>query len=110
MCSCENGGFAEPGSEAGSDFTAWVALALAAAGINPRDQTTPTALGGWTQRLQLPGRKRTRKLRLTTDFERELLVVDAAGTSPHDFGGVDLVGEILKRQITTGNNEAPSHT
>src|SRR5580700_7951843 len=36
----ESGGFAEPGSEPGSDFTAWVALALAAAGINPRDQTT----------------------------------------------------------------------
>jgi hypothetical protein len=100
----ENGGFAEPGSEPGSDFTAWVALALAAAGINPRDQTTAKQhwVGGHSAYSYLA--ERAHNASLTTDFERELLVVDAAGTSPHDFGGVDLAGEILKRQITAGRN------
>ncbi len=100
----ENGGFAEPGTEPGSDFTAWVTLALAAAGINPRDQTTAPQhwVGGHSAYTYLA--ERAHKDSLTTDFERELLVVDAAGTSPHDFGGVDLAGEILKRQIATGGN------
>ncbi len=100
----EDGGFAEPGSEPGSDFTAWVALALAAAGINPRDQTTAPQhwVGGHSAYTFLA--ERAHDASLTTDFERELLVVDAAGTSPNDFGGVDLAGEILKRQITSGSN------
>jgi len=100
----ENGGFAEPGTESGADFTAWVALALAAAGINPRDQTTAPQhwVGGHSAYTYLAENVHTASL--TTDFERELLVVDAAGASPHDFGGVDLVGEILKRQIATGSN------
>jgi Prenyltransferase and squalene oxidase repeat len=100
----ENGGFAEPGTEPGSDFTAWVTLALAAAGINPRDQTTAPQhwVGGHSAYTYLA--ENAHNASLTTDFERELLVVDAAGTSPHDFGGVDLAGEILKRQIATGPN------
>lgn len=100
----EDGGFAEPGTEPESDFTAWITLALAAAGINPRDQTTAPQhwVGGHSAYTYLA--ENARKASLTTDFERELLVVDAAGTSPHDFGEVDLVGEILKRQIATGSN------
>jgi hypothetical protein len=100
----ENGGFAEPGTEPESDFTAWIALALAAAGINPRDQTTAPQhwAGGHSAYTYLA--EYAHKASLTTDFERELLVVDAAGTSPHDFGGVDLTEEILKRQIGTGSN------
>jgi prenyltransferase beta subunit len=100
----ENGGFAEPGGEPGSDFTAWVALALAAAGINPRDQTTAKQhwVGGHGAYTYLA--EHAHSASLSTDFERELLVVDAAGTSPYDFGGVDLAGEILERQIATGSN------
>jgi prenyltransferase beta subunit len=100
----ENGGFAEPGTETGPDFTAWVALALAAAGINPRDQTTAKQhyVAGHSAYSYLA--EHAHEASWTTDFERELLVVDSAGTSPHDFGGVDLVGEILKRQIATGGN------
>ena len=99
----EDGGFAEPGSEPDPDFSAWVALALAAAGINPRDQTTAKqhyAAGhsAYTYLLE-----HAHEASLTTDFERELLVVDAAGTSPYDFGGVDLPNEILGRQITQGS-------
>jgi hypothetical protein len=101
----ENGGFAEPGSEPGSDFTAWVALALAAAGINPRDQTTAKQhwVNGHSAYSYLAEHAHE-ETSSTTDFERELLVVDAAGTSPHDFGGVNLVQEILNRQIATGSN------
>lgn len=101
----ENGSFAEPGTEPGSDFTAWVTLALAAAGINPRDQTTAQQhwVGGHSAYTYLAENAHNASS-LTTDFERELLIVDAAGTSPHDFGGVDLAGEILKRQIATGSN------
>ncbi|MGH2911441.1 MAG: prenyltransferase/squalene oxidase repeat-containing protein [Solirubrobacteraceae bacterium] len=100
----ENGGFAEPGTEPESDFTAWITLALAAAGINPRDQTTEPQhwVDGHSAYTYLV--ENAHKASLTTDFERELLVVDAAGTSPHNFGGVDLTGEILKRQIATGGN------
>ncbi len=100
----EDGGFAEAGRGEESDFSAWVALALAAAGINPRDQTTAKQhwAGGHSAYSYLA--EHAREASLTTEFERELLVVDAAGTSPHDFGGVDLVGEILKRQIATGSN------
>ncbi len=112
----EDGGFSEPGTEPESDFTAWVALALAAAGINPRDQTT--APQHWVDGHSAYGylAENAHKASLTTDFERELLVVDAAGASPHDFGGVNLAGEILKRQIDTGGNAgafphvAGSHT
>lgn len=98
----EGGGFAEPGREAGPDFSAWVTLALAAAGINPRDQTTRKQhyQAGHSAFDYLA--EHADEASLTTDFERELLVVDAAGTSPEDFGGVDLVEEILKRQITQG--------
>jgi prenyltransferase beta subunit len=100
----EDGGFAEAGHEPTADFTAWVTLALAAAGINPRDQTTAKQhwVGGHSARTYLT--EHAGEMSLTSDFERELLVVDAAGTSPHDFGGFDLVGEILKRQITAGSN------
>jgi prenyltransferase beta subunit len=100
----EDGGFSEPGTEPESDFTAWVALALAAAGINPRDQTTAPQhwVDGHSAYSYLA--ENAHKASLTTDFERELLVVDAAGASPHDFGGVNLAGEILKRQIASGSN------
>jgi hypothetical protein len=100
----ENGGFAESGAEPGPEFTAWVALALAAAGINPRDQTTSKQhwVGGHSAYSYLA--EHAHAASLTTDFERELLVVDAASTSPYDFGGVDLAGEILRRQIATGGN------
>ncbi len=98
----EDGGFAEPGRGEESDFSAWVALALAAAGINPRDQTTAKQqwVGGHSAYTYLA--EHAPEASLTTDFERELLVVDAAGSSPYDFGGVDLAGEILARQIQQG--------
>jgi prenyltransferase beta subunit len=96
-----DGGFGgEPGGESDPDFSAWVALALAAAGINPRDQAQPGGVDVYTYLAEHAG-----ELKLTTDFERALLVVDATGTSPHDFAGVDLVSQILGRQITGAPEE-----
>ncbi len=99
----EDGGFAEPGTEPSPDFTAWVTLALAAAGINPRDQTTARQHYGAGHSAYTYLAEHAHEASLTTDFERELLVVDAAGASPRDFGGVDLVGQILGRQIEQGS-------
>jgi prenyltransferase beta subunit len=96
-----DGGFGgEPGGESDPDFSAWVALALAAAGINPQDQAQPGGVDVYTYLAEHAG-----ELKLTTDFERALLVVDASGTSPRDFAGVDLVGQILERQITGAPEE-----
>ncbi|HEX4482338.1 MAG TPA: prenyltransferase/squalene oxidase repeat-containing protein [Solirubrobacteraceae bacterium] len=93
-----DGGFGgEPGAKSNADFTAWVALALAAAGVNPRSQAQPGGVDAYSYLTA-----HASELAPTTDYERELLVVDASGTSPEDFGGVDLVDELLARQITTG--------
>jgi prenyltransferase beta subunit len=93
-----DGGFADaPGGQSDPEFSAWVALALAAAGVNPRDQYTGAGTDAYTYLTAHPG-----EMEVTTDFERLLLVVDATGTSPEDFGGVRLVHEILSRQLTAG--------
>ena len=83
-----------------NDVSAWVALALAAAGINPRDQTPAGQhyIGAHSVYGYLAEHAGT--LSSTTDFERELLVVDATGTPPTDFGGVNLLERILQRQLT----------
>ena len=96
-----DGGFGgEPGESSNSDVSAWVALALAAAGINPRDQTPANQhyTGGHSVYSYLA--EHAGALSSTTDFERELLVVDATGTSPTEFGDVNLLEKISRRQLT----------
>jgi len=100
------GGFAEPGAEPSQGISAWVALALASAGINPQDQARCGKSAfeyleghfreGLAEELAWP------QIAVTT-FERELMVVDAAGADPHDFAGYDLVAEILARQLEDGS-------
>ncbi len=97
-----DGGFGgDSGKESGQSFSAWVALALAAGGINPRCQARPggtDAYGflvnhfhkGLEEEISYPQIP-------TTAFERELMVVNASGGDPHDFAGYDLVSEILSR-------------
>jgi prenyltransferase beta subunit len=95
-----DGGFTTNGNKGEAsdpDFTAWAALALAAAGINPQDQALPEDKSAYTYLTD-----HVSELSFTTDFERVLLVVDASGTSPQDFGGVDLVHAILARQLPEG--------
>lgn len=94
-----DGGFgASRGTSSDPVFSAWAAYALAAAGINPLDQSLP---GGVDVHTYLT--RRTAGLRQTTDFDRVALVALASGTSPRDFGGVDAVGTILSRQLPDGS-------
>jgi prenyltransferase beta subunit len=95
-----DGGFTtngDAGESSDPTFTAWAAIALATAGINPQDQARPGGESAYTYLADHVG-----ALALTTEFERVLLVVDAAGTSPEDFGGDDLVAAILHRQLPEG--------
>jgi len=75
-----------------------LALALAAGGINPQDQSRPGGTDVYTYLTRFP-----HELTATTDFERVLLVVLAAGTDPRDFAGVDLIAEIVRRQLPDGS-------
>ncbi len=102
-----DGGFGgSPGRRSGQLFSAWVALALAAAGINPQDQARP---GGTDVYSYLLANYRAgiaesdcAPVACTTTFERELMVVNAAGGQPRDFGGVDLVAELAARARPDG--------
>jgi hypothetical protein len=107
----ESGGYADNGRKPSQSISAWVTLALAAAGINPLDQirTVNGVPCGHSAFEFLSGhfvegfREETAWPQVgTTAFERELLVVDTAGTDPHDFAGNDLVGEIIARQGVDG--------
>lgn len=103
-----DGGFGgASGRESGQGFSAWVALALAAAGINPRCQARPGGVDayrflvdhfdkGLEEEIPYPSIP-------TTAFERELMVVDASGTDPHSFAGYDLVEEVLARALPDGS-------
>jgi hypothetical protein len=78
-------------------FSAWVAIALAAGGVNPRDQKLPGGSDVYSYVTRHAG-----ALSKTTDFERAALVAVAAGTSLHDFGGRDIARTILARQLPSG--------
>jgi len=100
----QDGGFAQAG-EPTQGASAWVALALAAAGINPRNQAQPCGADAYTYLVthfdeEASGGAAHME---TTAFARELLVVNAAGGDPRDFGGFDLVGAILGRRLSDGS-------
>jgi len=96
-----DGGFGgNAGAPSDPDFSAWAALALAAAGINPQDQARPGGIDAYAYLAE-----HASGLTFTTDLDRALLVADASGTSPQDFGGVDLVGEVLRRQLSGAGKE-----
>lgn len=86
------------GGESDPLFTAWVIIGLAAAGINPKDQHVLGGTDAYTYVTAHPG-----ALTETTDFERAMLVSIAAGTSPRDFGGRDLVAALLARRLPDGS-------
>jgi prenyltransferase beta subunit len=93
-----DGGFGgETGAASDPDFSAWVALALAAADINPRDQAKPGGTSVYDYLAANVG-----ELTLTTDFERALLVVDATESPPGPFDGVNLAEKILESQLPDG--------
>lgn len=79
-------------------FSAWVVMALAAAGINPKDQHVVGGIDAYTYVTT-----HAAALSETTDFERAMLVAVASGTSPRDFGGRDLVAAVLTRRLPDGS-------
>lgn len=100
-----NGGFGAAG-EPSQITSAWTAIALAAAGINPQDQRRPAATDAYSflasHYRRGIGESECAPLACTTTLERELMVVNASGTGPHDFSGVDLVAELLSRKRADG--------
>jgi hypothetical protein len=93
-----DGGFGgEAGSPSDPDMTSWVALALAAADVNPHDQAKAGGTDAYSYLAAHAG-----ELSVTTDFERELMVVNASESPPQPLGGVNLVGAILERQLPEG--------
>lgn len=101
-----SGGFAAAG-EPSQITSAWTTIALAAAGVNPQDQRRPGGADAFTYLASnyRQGIEETEcaPIACTTTFERELMVVNAAGADPHDFGGVDLVAELLDRARPDGS-------
>jgi hypothetical protein len=108
----ESGAYADSETEPSQSISAWVTLALAAAGINPLDQTrfVNGVPCGHSAQEYLEGHFAAGLLEeiakpeiATTALERELLVVDTSGTDPHHFAGHDLVAEIIARQGADGS-------
>jgi hypothetical protein len=79
-------------------FSAWVVMALAAAGINPSDQHVVGGTDAYTYVTA-----HADALSETTDYERAMLVAVSSGTSPRDFGGRDLIAAILARRLPDGS-------
>lgn len=101
-----SGGFGALG-EPSQITSAWTALAVAAAGINPRDQRRPGGVDAFSYLAshyqQGVDDSECAPIACTTAFERELMVVNAAGANPHDFGGVDLAAALLARARPDGS-------
>jgi Squalene-hopene cyclase C-terminal domain/Prenyltransferase and squalene oxidase repeat len=101
-----SGGFAASG-EPSQITSAWTAIALAAAGINPQDQRRPGGVDAFSYLAshyrQGIEESECAPIACTTTLERELMVVNASGANPHDFGGVDLVAELLPRARHDGS-------
>ena len=96
----KDGGFGQRGSN--PTDSVWAALALASAGINPRDQRKPGGQDVYTYLVRNPGR-----LTQSTEYSRLILVARAAGTSPERFGRVDLVKGLLGTQRRDGGFAQP---
>jgi squalene-hopene cyclase-like protein len=101
-----NGGFGAAG-EPSQITSAWTALALAAAGINPQDQRRPGGVDAFSYLVshhrQGIEESECAPVACTTTLERELMVVNSSGTDPHDFGGVDLLAALLARAGADGS-------
>jgi prenyltransferase beta subunit len=101
-----DGGFGASG-EPSQITSAWTTLALAAAGVNPQDQARPGGVDAFTylasRYRQGVEESECAPIACTTTMERELMVVNAAGARPDDFGGVDLVQELLDRAGEDGS-------
>ena len=95
-----DGGFgASPGDDSGAAMTGWAMLGLEAAGRNPFD----VSRGGHTAVDFL--RSEVGQLKSPGDLARTILALEGAGANPRDFGGHDLVGELLDSRRGNGSWE-----
>lgn len=93
-----DGGFgASPGQPSASLFTGWAALGLAARGRSPG-----TVLRSGLSPIDFL-RSDQSELQSAGDLERTILVLGAAGLSPRDFAGRDLVSELLASRRANGS-------
>jgi Family of unknown function (DUF6580)/Prenyltransferase and squalene oxidase repeat len=91
----KDGGWgAMKGQSSSQLYTGWTALGLAAAGRNPRDVGSPTAIG-YT-------RAHAGQLNDLGEISRTILVYRAAGMRPR-VGGRDLVAELLRKRGHNGS-------
>jgi energy-coupling factor transport system substrate-specific component len=95
-----DGGFGSaPDDDSGAEMTGWSMLGLEAAGRNPLDvarkgQTPVDFLRGAVDRLKSPG-----------DLARTILALEGAGVDPRDFGGANLVSQLLAKRRDNGSYE-----
>jgi iron complex transport system substrate-binding protein len=89
----DDGGFSNPGEESSLSNTQWVIMALVAAGENPHD---------WTKNGQSPIdylSTNAKNLTGSTDYERMILALIAAGADPRAFAGRDFVMELKQTYL-----------
>jgi energy-coupling factor transport system substrate-specific component len=95
----KDGGFGAARGQASSRlYSGWAGLGMATAGHNPRDlhRRGGRSLIAYTKR----------DARSVTDIgevERTVLLLSAAGLSPRDFQGTDLIAEILRKRRGNGS-------
>ena len=95
----KDGGFGPaPGQASSRLYAGWAGLGLAAAGHNPRDLRRR---GG--RSLAAYVARDGRSVRDIGEVERTVLLLSAAGLSPRDFAGRDLVSVILGRRHGDGS-------
>lgn len=94
----DDGGFGpSQGDESKAETTCWVMLGLAAAGRNPLDvsrggRTPVDFLRGNLDAVHSPG-----------DLARTILALESAGVDPRDFGGRNLVADLLESRRQDGS-------
>jgi len=98
----DDGGYGgKLGAESSPVFSAWVGLALAAAGINPHDQRTPNGRRSLADYVAAKGPATfSHGQPVSTEYQRIGMLAVASGDDPRRFGGRDYVGPLLARQAT----------
>jgi energy-coupling factor transport system substrate-specific component len=95
-----DGGFgSSPEDDSGAEMTGWSMLGLEAAGRNPLD----VARGGKTPVDFL--RASLDQVKSPGDLARTILALEGAGVDPHDFGGANLVAQLLAKRRSDGSFE-----
>jgi uncharacterized membrane protein len=95
----KDGGFgAVPDTASSRLYSGWAGLGLAAAGRNPRDLHRR---GGRSLAAYLL--RDARSVKDIGEVERAVLLLSAAGMSPRDFAGRDLIATILRKRRGNGS-------